>query len=138
MKLHIGVDVDSKAIHSIDVTAANVHDGNCLANLLHGDEEAVYGDQLYAGRGEVIAAHAPHADDRTNERVRYSDKANPAHRRNQQKSRVRSKVEHPFHTIKRVFGFSYTRLRGMMKNTNRLYVTCAMANLHRLRHRLAT
>jgi len=138
MKLHIGVDVDSKAIHSIDVTAANVHDGNCLANLLHGDEEAVYGDQLYAGRGEVIAAHAPHADDRTNERVRYSDKANPAHRRNQQKSRVRSKVEHPFHTIKRVFGFSYTRLRGMIKNSNRLYVTCAMANLHRLRYRLAT
>jgi IS5 family transposase len=138
LKLHVGVDVASKAIHSLDVTAANVHDGNCLANLLHGAEEAVYGDQLYAGRGAVIAAHAPNAADRTNERVRYSDKGNPAHRRNRKRSRVRSRGEHPFHTIKRVFGCGYTRLRGMMKNANRLYVTCAMANLHRLRYRLAS
>jgi IS5 family transposase len=138
MKLHVGVDVDSTAIHSIDVTSADVHDGNCLANLLHGEEEVVYGDQSYAGRGEVIAVHAPNATDLTNERVRNRDTGHPAHRRNRRKAKIRSRVEHPFHTIKRVFGFGYTRLRGMMKNTNRLCVTCAMANLHRLRHRLAT
>lgn len=138
MKLHIGVDVDSTAIHSLDVTAANVHDGNCIAKLLHGEEWAVFGDQLYAGRTEVIAAHAPHAQDLTNERVRQRDTDHPAHRRNRRKAKIRSKVEHPFHTIKRIFGFTYTRLRGMAKNTNRLYVTCAMANLHRLRYRLAT
>jgi IS5 family transposase len=138
MKLHVGVDVESTVIHSIDVTSADVHDANCLANLLHGDEQAVYGDQSYAGRGEVIAAHAPNAEDLTNERVRNRDTENPAHRRNRRKARIRSRVEHPFHTIKRVFGFGYTRLKGMAKNTNRLYVTCAMANLHRLRHRLAT
>lgn len=137
MKLHVGVDVDSTVIHSIDVTAADVYDGNCLANLLHGEERVVYGDQNYAGRTEVIAAHAPEAADLTNERVRQRDVANPAHRRNRRKAKIRSRVEHPFHTIKRVFGFAYTRLRGMMKNMNRLYVTCAMANLHRLRHRLA-
>lgn len=138
MTLHIGVDVDSKAIHSLDVTAANVHDGNCIANLLHGHEREVFGDQLYAGRTEVIAAHAPRAQDLTNEQVRQRDTEHPAHRRNRRKSKIRSKVEHPFHTIKRIFGFTYTRLRGMAKNTNRLYVTCAMANLHRLRYRLAT
>jgi IS5 family transposase len=138
MKLHIGVDVDSTAIHSLDVTAANVHDGNCLANLLHGKERAVYGDQAFAGRGDVIAAHAPRAKDLTNERVRWRDTEHPAHRRNRRKAPIRAKVEHPFHTIKRVFGFAYTRLKGIAKNTNRLYVTCAMANLYRLRHRLAT
>ena len=62
----------------------------------------------------------------------------PERPRNRRKSKIRVKVEHPFLTIKRIFGFSYTRLRGMAKNTNRLYVTCAMANLHRLRWRLAT
>jgi len=70
--------------------------------------------------------------------ARLNDTENPAHRRNRRKARIRSRVEHPFHTIKRVFGFGYTRLKGMVKNTNRLYVTCAMANLHRLRDRLAT
>lgn len=138
MKLHVGVDADSKVIHSIDVTSAEVYDGNCIANLLHGEERAVYGDQLYAGRGDVIAAHAPNAADLTNERVRQRDVENPAHRRNREKTRVRARVEHPFHTIKRVFGFCYTRLKGIAKNTNRLYVTCAMANLHRCRHQLAT
>ena len=138
MKLHVGVDMDSKVIHSIDVTSAEVYDGNCIANLLHGEERAVYGDQLYAGRTDVIAVHAPKAVDLTNERVRQRDVENPALRRNRKKTRVRAKVEHPFHTIKRVFGFSYTRLRGIAKNTNRLYLTCAMANLHRCRHRLAT
>ena len=54
MKLYIGVDADSKAIHSLDVTAANVYDGDCLANLLHGEEEAVWGDQGYAGRSPTI------------------------------------------------------------------------------------
>lgn len=137
MKLHIGVDADSTLIHSLDVTAANVHDGNCLANLLHGKERKVYGDQGYVGRSEVIAEHAPKARDLTNERVRQRDVDNPAHRRNRKKSKIRSRVEHPFHTIKRVFGFCKTRLRGMAKNTNRLYVTCALANLHRCRYRFA-
>ncbi len=138
MKLHVGVDADSKVIHSIDVTSADVHDGNCIANLLHGEEEAVWGDQSYAGRSDVIAAHAPNAKDLTNRRVRWHDTEHPERPRNRRKSKVRAKVEHPFMTIKRIFGLSYTRLKGMAKNTNRLYVTCAMANLHRLRWRLAT
>ena len=138
MKLHVGVDADSTVIHSIDVTSADVHDGNCIANLLHGEEEAVWGDQSYAGRSDVIAAHAPNAKDLTNRRVRWHDTEHPERPRNRRKSKIRAKVEHPFLTIKRIFGFSYTRLRGIAKNTNRLYVTCAMANLHRLRWRLAT
>jgi IS5 family transposase len=60
------------------VTSAEVYDGNCIANLLHGEERAVYGDQLYAGRSDVIAAHAPNAADLTNERVRQRDVENPA------------------------------------------------------------
>jgi IS5 family transposase len=138
MKLHVGVDADSKVIHSMDVTSAEVHDGNCIANLLHGKERAVWGDQSYAGRSDVIAAHAPNAKDLTNRRVRWHDTEHPERPRNRCKSKIRAKVEHPFLTIKRIFGFSYTRLKGMAKNTNRLYVTCAMANLHRLRWRLAT
>ena len=38
MKVHAGVDKDSGLIHSVVVTAVNVHDLNTAAELLHGDE----------------------------------------------------------------------------------------------------
>ena len=49
MKIHIGVDKDSGLIHSVATTAANVHDLTPVAELLHGDEEVVYGDAGYNG-----------------------------------------------------------------------------------------
>ena len=44
MKVHIGVDKDSGLIHSVVTTAANVHDITRASQLLHGEEEVVYGD----------------------------------------------------------------------------------------------
>jgi transposase, IS5 family len=35
-----------------------------------------------------------------------------------------------------VFGFAKVRYRGLMKNTQRLLVTCALANLFMARHHL--
>ena len=49
MKVHAGEDKDSGLIHSVVVTAANVHDLTSAAELLHGDEEVVYGDAGYQG-----------------------------------------------------------------------------------------
>jgi IS5 family transposase len=48
---------------------------------------------------------------------------------NRQKSRVRARVEHPIGVIKRVFGFAKVCYRGLAKNTHRLVVACALANL---------
>ena len=49
MKIHAGVEKDSGMIHSVLVTATNVHDLITPADLLHGDEEVVYGDAGYQG-----------------------------------------------------------------------------------------
>src|SRR5680860_982488 len=49
MKIHIGVDDTLGLIHSIDTTAANVHDIVPAGNLLHGDEQRVFGDAGYLG-----------------------------------------------------------------------------------------
>jgi IS5 family transposase len=38
MKGHFGVDSQSKLIHSVEVTPANIHDSHVLPWLLHGDE----------------------------------------------------------------------------------------------------
>ena len=56
MNGHIGVDKDSGLIHSVETTAANVHDITRAAQLLHGEEEVVSGDAGYQGiekRAEV-------------------------------------------------------------------------------------
>jgi len=50
--------------------------------------------------------------------------------------KVRARVEHSIGVIKRVFGFAKVRYRGLKKNTHRLLVTCALANLFIARRHL--
>ena len=137
MKLHIGVDSKTKLIHSMTTTAANVHDAKVLGELLHGNETRVYGDQAYRGQKAAIRAHAPNAKDFTNQRYRHRGVVDEVERgKNRTKSGVRAKVEHPFGVIKRVFGFAKVRYRGLAKNTQRAWVSCGLANLFMVRHRL--
>ena len=56
--------------------------------------------------------------------------------KNRTKSKLRARVEHAIGVIKRVFGFAKVRYRGLKKNTHRLLVTCALANLFMARHHL--
>jgi IS5 family transposase len=130
MKAHIGVDSKNKLIHAVVATAANVADSTILPDLLHGEETRVWGDQAYKGQTEVIRQHAPNALDFTNRRYRIKHHVDEAQRaKNRTKSKVRAKVEHVFGVIKRVFGFTKVRYRGLDKNANRLFATCALANL---------
>jgi len=45
-KAHVGVDSKSGLVHSLEVTAANVHDVTMTSELLTG-EEVIYGDSGY-------------------------------------------------------------------------------------------
>jgi IS5 family transposase len=137
MKAHIGTDSQSKLMHSVAFTAANVHDSQALPYLLHGQETRVWGDSAYSGQTELIKAHAPNALDFTHHKGRRNQPLSKAERaKNTTKSRVRAKVEHAFLVIKRIFGFTKVRYRGLMKNANRLFVTCALANLYLVRRKL--
>ena len=139
MKCHMGVDAGTGYIHSIEATAANVHDVSEASKLIREDDEVVYGDAGYLGiakRPEIVEdPHKAGIDYRINHRpgklssipegpardwYRYEE-----HR----KSSVRSKVEHAFHIIKNTFGFSKVSYRGIAKNLNRLYMLSASANL---------
>ncbi len=136
-KAHIGVDSQTKVIHAVAATPANVHDSVCLPDLLHGDETRVWGDSAYQGQTEVIRKHAPKATDFTHRRYRYKNWVDEVQRaKNKTKSSVRAKVEHPFLIIKRIFGFVKTRYKGLEKNAHRLFVTCALTNLYLMRRRL--
>src|SRR5271166_546762 len=137
MKAHVGVDSRTKLIHSALVTPANVADATVLPELLHGEETRVWGDQAYRGQSEVIHECAPLAQDCTHRRYRYKERIDEVERtKNRNKSRVRSKVEHVFQILKLKFGFVKVRYRGLQKNANRLFATCALVNLFLVRKKL--
>ena len=132
MKLHIGVDSQTGLAHSASVTAANVHDSQALPKLLHGGETRLYGDSAYRGakQREQLKAIAPNARDFTNKQAHRHHPLTEADRQtNRRKSSIRAKVEHPFLTLKRIWGFAKTRYRGLAKNANRAFAMLAMINL---------
>ena len=137
MKLHIGVDSQSGLTHSAVVTAANVHDKHPLPDLLHGQERRVYGDSAYASQKALIEAKAPRAKDFTNQRTRRNGVVDEAIKaKNRNKSRIRSRVEHVFGVVKRLWGFGKVRYRGLAKNATRAFTALALANIYLSRSRL--
>jgi IS5 family transposase len=139
MKLHIGVDSQSGLAHRAVVTAANVHDKHPLPQLLHGREKRVYGDSAYASQKTLMHGKAPQVKDFTNERVRRrKDEAVDEVKRakNRNKSKIRARVEHVFAVVKRLWGFTKVRYRGLTKNACRAFTALALANIYLARHRL--
>ena len=131
MKMHIGVDDTLGLIHSIDTTAANVHDIVPTDKLLHGEEQRVFGDAGYLG----IQKRDEH---KHRKNVSWFIAKRPGTRKKLDadklkaekiKASVRAKVEHPFRYIKQVFGYGKVRYRGLAKNNNRLHLLAAFSNL---------
>lgn len=137
MKCHVGADAESGFVHTIETTAANEADINVARKLLHGEEDFIYGDAAYTGSGKREEfADMPDLSHQTMKR-RTSVKKLPECQRTaeirfheKEKSRIRAKVELPFHIIKNLFKFKKTVYKGLEKNTNRLYMLFALANLY--------
>ncbi|MBM7786521.1 IS5 family transposase [Tenggerimyces flavus] len=133
MKAHIGSDAGTGYVHSLTATAANVHDLDETANLVRDDDEFVCTDAGYQGvekRPEIVAdEHLSKVEWRVAARKGVL-KTMTEHDRaiETRKASVRAKVEHPFLIVKRDFGFTKTRLRGIAKNLNHLHVLFASAN----------
>jgi len=143
MKAHIGVDAESGSIHSLETTAANEHDITQAGNLLHGEEKEAFGDSGYRGvekREELKESKAQwHVSMMNSKRKTLSDSSadQTLELMEKVKSSIRAKVEHPFRIIKRQFGFTKVRYKGMVKNDNHLQTMFALANLYMNRGKLA-
>ena len=138
MKAHIGVDLDSGTVHSLDTTTGSVHDSQVWDELLHGDEASVWADKGYVSAEREEAFRGPNKFWGV---MRKAPKGGPLHpldkRINRLIAMVRAKVEHPFRIIKRQFGHVKTRYRGLSKNRAQLFTLFALANLFLVRRRLA-
>ncbi|MEB1652423.1 IS5-like element IS1646 family transposase [Xanthomonas campestris pv. campestris] len=142
MKAHIGVDEFSGLVHHVHCTAANVADVTVTHTLLHGKEDSVFGDSGYTGadnREELqdceaaffIAAKRSVLQAIGNKRERAREQ-----RWEHFKASVRAKVEHPFRVIKRQFGYTKVRYRGLAKNTAQVLTLFALSNLWMKRKQL--
>lgn len=142
MKSHIGADAQSGLVHSLVGTAANVNDVTQAHVLVHGEETDVYADAGYQGVGKREETQGMevnwHVAMRPGKR-RALDKTNPLDAITDQieklKAGIRAKVEHPFRVIKRQFGYTKVRYRGLAKNTAQLYTLFMLSNLWMVRKR---
>ncbi|HCF1761201.1 TPA: IS5 family transposase [Pseudomonas aeruginosa] len=145
MKAHIGVDDTSGLVHSVVDTAANVAHVTQVDKLLHGDENVVCTDAGYTG----VEKRPEHADRKVIWQVaarrstyKKLDKRSALYKAKRRiekaKAQVRAKVEHPFRVIKRQFGYTKVRFRGLEKNTAQLVTLFALSNLWMARQNLLT
>ena len=135
MKAHIGVDTAHGLVHALEVTTGKVSDYSMAETLLHGDEQTAHGDRGYADKT------------REPDRVREEDEAGPRwfvpfkrakgcdttpeqKRLNRLMAGLRSAVEHPFRVLKRQFGHTKVRYRGLFKNEQHLFSQFALVNLY--------
>lgn len=138
-KAHIGVDDSSGLVHTVKVTPANKHDVTMTAELMHGDEERLYGDSGYLGADKRENAILKN---RSGKKIKYIINRRPSQsknlstrakgqikRREREKSSVRAKVEHVFAVVKKQLRYRKTRYRGLRKQTAKLNMMFALANL---------
>ena len=113
MKMHTGTDTRGLG-HSLTTTDAATADIKQVDDLLHGHETTLYGDKAYAKEADRQQWERDGGRSRINRlgpRTAYWDGINRA------RSRVRAGCEHVFHVLKRLWGFTKVRYRGLAKNT---------------------
>jgi transposase, IS5 family len=124
-------------VHSLGSGPANEADITRLDELLHGQESQPYGDQAYWCEDHRLQCQHAGIAYRVNRKAKRWHTLTPHQKLiNRSRSRTRARGEHPFHVVKRLWGFAKVRYRGIYKNTVRAFAAFALANLYLLRRRL--
>ncbi len=143
MKVHIGTDINSNAIHSATVTAANVADIDEMPKLLRKEDEVIFADAGYNSdaykRGARSLGMTWKVNDKRRPKHTKQKRVNLSPRqkkRNRKNSSIRARVEHCFWILKCQFGYRKTRYKGLQKNRVQVFSLLGLANLYRFRAQL--
>lgn len=153
-KAHIGIDKDSKIVHSIAVTPANINDIEMSGELIHGQEKEIYGDAGYIGIEKKATVCEKFQDGSGRTEWVKSDRRKEKHlvcvkhngvkfeiskKRNsikeedreneRKKSSIRIHIEHIFAIIKERFGCRKIRYRTLKKVKTKLVMLFTLANV---------
>jgi IS5 family transposase len=139
MKVHVGADVHTGVAHTVSVTPANAADISQLPNLLREDDRLILGDAGYVNDTYKRAARQAGVAWGVALKARPKRRLGSAQkRRNRKMSSLRSRVEHLFRVMKRQFGYTKTRYRGLAKNAAQVFTLIGLTNLHLKRYALMT
>jgi IS5 family transposase len=137
MKAHVGTDSQTGLAHTIVVTNAGVHDSQVMDELLHGEEQAVYGDKAYTNekkRKEYEARSISWCVKR--KACRHYPLSPEDIEYNHQQGKVRAKGEHAFLVVKHLWNYTKVRYKGLYKNAVQVFSLFALANLYLVRREL--
>ena len=137
MKAHVGTDTQRGLVHSIKVTNAAVHDSQVTDDLVHGEENAIYGDKAYSDNRKKEAFELQGIE------WHIDRKSSPSHplteedrEWNQAQHHIRAKGEHAFLVVKHLWGYRKVRYKGLFKNAAHVFSLFALANLYLVRRDL--
>lgn len=138
MKIHIGSDVNSNAIHSATVTSANIADISEMPELLREEDEVVFGDAGYTSDSYKRGARSLGMTWKVNDKRKPKKNLSATQKkRNRKNSSIRARVEHCFRVLKCQFGYKKVRYKGLNKNRVQVFALLGLANLYMLRKQLA-
>ena len=130
-------------MHSVVVTAANIADITQVDKLLHGDENVVCADAVYTGvekrpehEGRQVIWQIAARRSTYKKYGKRSALCKAVRKIEKAKAQVRAKVEHPFRVIKRQFGYTKVRFRGLAKNAAQMVTLFALSSLWMARRHL--
>jgi len=134
MKAHIGVDRDSSLSQSVVSTAGTVHDLTSVSELLHGEEDVVYGDAGYQGLERRREMKSKRVECRIGMRLgrRRKPSASPGDQPGEWCERA--KVKYAFRIMKQQFRCQKIRLRGIDKNHSKVLILAFLTNLFIVRN----
>ena len=137
MKAHTGVDKDSGLVHTVGISAANLHDSQAMDELLHGQETALWGDSAYQSKERQQMAEesglAWHVNVKASRHRALTDQERV---QNRERSRARAIVEHPYRIVKVLWGHTKVRYKGLLKNALQFFTLFALANVYHARRKL--
>lgn len=131
-KGHIGTDVGSNIIRKREFSSAELHDSQYREDLISGDEKSVFGDTAYIDKKEKRKYREMGIYFGILDRATRSKKlSNRQKKRNQQKSRVRAAVEHPFAFMKERLNYRKATAKTEARNRFRFDMNCIIYNIFR-------
>ena len=139
MKAHVGTDTRKGLAHSVVVTDAAVHDSQVMDELVHGEEQAIYGDRAYTSEKKRQEYEARGIKWRVNRKACRHYQLTPEDvAYNHRQSQIRAKGEHAFLVVKHLWHYQKVRYKGLFKNAVQVFSLFALANFYLVRHELQT
>ena len=105
-----------------------------MDDLVHGEEQAMYGDQAYSSAARQQEYESRGVDWCVNRKGGPGKRLTARERaRNRRLSRVRAVGEHAFCVVKHLWGYRKVRYKGLTKNACQVFSMFALANLYLVR-----